>query len=376
MSRLEAVPAIAAATPVNVAPFSGDGGWDVPSFTAEGQTAERAAANPSLNLESVHPNYFATFGVPLVRGRAFTPADREGAIDVAIVSEDVAARTWPGQDPIGKRVKMGTPESRDGWRTVVGVAAPTRYRELEKPRATIYLPAAQFLETAERIVLRTTASLDLTAALSRDVVKSVDPDVQVMRDGIQAVAGRPARAPQVQRVSARHLRRRGVAAHGDWALRRHGGIRPPAGSRDCAACRAGRDGRERAQTRARRGALARRRRRSCRPGRSRGRNPRRAGHALRSRSARSTGPAGRRRAADRGVPHRVVLACNAGPHGWMRSPCFGTSRRVPRGPSGSARVPCTVCSRSGWGRRARRDERSHRPYTRTCRALSSAAGAG
>jgi putative ABC transport system permease protein len=181
VSRLEAVPAIAAATPVNIAPFSRDGGWDVPIFAAEGQSTERAAANPSLNLESVHPSYFATFGVPLARGRAFTPSDREGAMEVAIVSEDVAARTWPGQDPIGKRVKMGTPESGDPWRMVVGVAAPTRYRELEKPRATIYLPAAQFIDPAESIVLRTTASIDLTAALSRDVVKSVDPDVQVMR---------------------------------------------------------------------------------------------------------------------------------------------------------------------------------------------------
>jgi predicted permease len=181
VSRLEAVPAIASATPVNVPPFSGDGGWDVPMFTAEGQSAEQAAANPSLNLESVHPNYFATFGVPLVRGRAFTRADREKAIDVAIVSEDVAARTWPGEDPIGKRVKMGSAESRDGWRTIVGVAARTRYRELEKPRATIYLPAAQFHDTGQRIVLRTTASLDMVASLSRDRVKAVDPDVQVTR---------------------------------------------------------------------------------------------------------------------------------------------------------------------------------------------------
>ena len=181
VSRLEAVPAIAAATPVNAAPFSGDAGWDVPMFTAEGQSAERAAGNPSLNLESVRPNYFATFGVALVRGRAFTPADRENAIDVAIVSEDVAARTWPGQDPVGKRVKMGSPDSTDGWRTIVGVASPTRYRELGKPRATIYLPAAQFHDTGERIVLRTTASLDLVAALSHEHVKAVDPDVQVMR---------------------------------------------------------------------------------------------------------------------------------------------------------------------------------------------------
>lgn len=180
MSALEGVPAIAAATPVNVPPFLGRG-WDVPRFTAEGQSAERADVNPSLSLESVHPNYFETFEVALVRGRAFTDGDRQGALDVAIVSEDVAARTWPGEDPVGKRLKMGGPDSRGGWRTIVGVAAPTRYRELAKPRATLYLPASQFQMTAQMLVLRTTVSLELVASLSRDRVRAVDRDVQVMR---------------------------------------------------------------------------------------------------------------------------------------------------------------------------------------------------
>ena len=75
------------------------------------ERSSEAAANPSLNLESIHPNYFATFEVALVRGRAFTAADRRGAPEVAIVSEDVAARTWPGEDPIGKRLKLGGSDS-------------------------------------------------------------------------------------------------------------------------------------------------------------------------------------------------------------------------------------------------------------------------
>jgi putative ABC transport system permease protein len=181
MSELEAVPIVAAATPVNAMPFSGDAGWDVPRFTAEGQTAERTAQNPSLNLESVHPAYFATFEIGLVSGRAFTDADRDGSLAVAIVSEDVAARTWPGENPIGKRLKMGGPDSRDEWRTVVGVASSTRYRELTRSRATLYLPAAQFLETAQVLVLRTTAPLDLVTSVARDRVKAVDGDVHVMR---------------------------------------------------------------------------------------------------------------------------------------------------------------------------------------------------
>lgn len=178
--QLEAVPAVFAATPVNVSPFSGRG-WDVPRFTVEGQNAEQAAANPPLNLESIHPNYFETFEVPLVRGRAFTRADRQGTVEVAIVSEDVVARIWPGEDPIGQRLKMGGPDSRARWLTVVGVAAQSRYRELPKPSATLYLPAAQFQMTAQMLVLRTTAPLDLVASVARERVRSLDPDVQVMR---------------------------------------------------------------------------------------------------------------------------------------------------------------------------------------------------
>jgi len=196
-ANLEGGPDISAATPVNVSPFSGQG-WDLPRFTAEGQSAEQAAANPSLNLESIHPNYFETFEVLLVRGRAFTPADREGAIEVAVVSEDVAARTWPGENPIGKRLKMGGPSSpADPWYTVVGVAAQTRYRELASPRPTLYLPAAQFQMTATMLVLRTTAPLEIVASLARDRVRTVDTDVQVMRVApFTEMLGRPLARPR------------------------------------------------------------------------------------------------------------------------------------------------------------------------------------
>jgi putative ABC transport system permease protein len=180
IARLEAAPAIAAATPVNVAPFSGQG-WDLPTFTAEGQSLERAASNPSLDIESVHPNYFAALQVALVRGRAFTAADREGTPEVAIVSEEAAARAWPGENPLGRRLKMGGPEAPGPWYTVVGVAAQTRYRELTRARPILYLPAAQFQMTATMLVLRTAAPIELLAPLSRQEIAAVAPDVRVMR---------------------------------------------------------------------------------------------------------------------------------------------------------------------------------------------------
>lgn len=178
-AQLETIPTIEAATPINVVPFTGLG-WDVPIFTAEGQAPGQARTNPTLNLEEIHPNYFQTFEVALVRGRAFTTFDRQGTTPVAIVSNDVATRTWPGEDPIGKRLKMGDPASTAPWLTVVGVTAPTRYREIREPRATLYLPATQMVGAARDLVLRTSAPPSLVAELVRSRVRALDSDVQVM----------------------------------------------------------------------------------------------------------------------------------------------------------------------------------------------------
>jgi len=178
MARLDGAPAIASVTPVNLQPFSGEG-WEVPKFTAERQSADRAAANPSLHLESVYPNYFDTLGVPVRRGRAFTAGDREGALPAAILSEDAAAATWPGEDAVGKRIKLGGPESRGPWLTIVGIAEPTRYRDVARLRPTIYLPAAQFLITAEMLVVRTTVPANVLAPTVRELIRSVDSEVLV-----------------------------------------------------------------------------------------------------------------------------------------------------------------------------------------------------
>ena len=255
-----------------------------------------------------------------VRGRAFTAADRAGAVEVAIVSEDVAARTWPGEAPIGKRLKMGGPDSRDAWRTVVGVAASTRYRELAKPRPTIYLPAAQFLETAQVLVLRTTAPLDQVAALARSQVSAVDPDVQVM--GVapfsQMLDGPLARP----RFNAFLLSIFAVAALllatiGLYAVL--AAYRAPARSRAGDSRRAGSHADEGPTTRVGEALVARRRRRDDRPGRRRGGDPHRARHALRDSCARPADPGRRGAAAHSRVRRRFVPAgpprhsCRRGP---------------------------------------------------------------
>lgn len=195
LTQLEAVPGISAVTPVNVAPFT-DRGWDVPRVTAEGQSNDEATSNPSLNLESIHPNYFSTIEAPVVRGRPFLAADREGTVDVAIVSEDVASRLWPGENPIGKRLKMGRVEGSARWLEVVGIAASTRYRTVTTPRPTLYLPAAQFQMTATMLIVRSTASLDGLMSVARERIRAIDPNVMVLSaapfaDYLERPLGRP-----------------------------------------------------------------------------------------------------------------------------------------------------------------------------------------
>ncbi|HEY2165056.1 MAG TPA: ABC transporter permease, partial [Gemmatimonadaceae bacterium] len=121
--RLAAIPGVRNVAPVFTPPFAPAGGV-FGRFAAEGQTADEREHNPVVDFEVFTPNGFATFGIPVVRGRGFTDADREGAPPVAIVSETMARQYWPGADPIGKRLERGP---RD-LITVVGVVGDTHYR--------------------------------------------------------------------------------------------------------------------------------------------------------------------------------------------------------------------------------------------------------
>lgn len=152
--RLLAIPAVRAVTPVVAAPFSGTSGWDGrPS--KEGQSDVEAAMNPVVNLEVVTPDYFDTFGIPVLEGRGLTDQDRAGSQRVIVVSQSAAKQYWPGENPIGRRLVMGAGPDRTF--TVVGVVPDTRYRDLRVARASIYYPLRQsfFPFAPTSLVLRT-----------------------------------------------------------------------------------------------------------------------------------------------------------------------------------------------------------------------------
>ena len=173
VARLEAVPGIAAATPVLLRPFTGTEGWDA-TFAAEGQRAGDVAMNPGLHLEAVAPNYFATLGVSIVRGRAFNEFDRQGALPVAILGESLARRAWPDESPLGKRLKFGGADSPAPWMTVVGVLRDLRYRDVKTPPPAIYVPLQQSPFPPRFLILRASVDGLPVLALTRRALQEID----------------------------------------------------------------------------------------------------------------------------------------------------------------------------------------------------------
>jgi predicted permease len=105
--------------------------------------AEADDEGPMIRTNAVGPGYFETVGVPVLRGRGFTGADLEDAPRVAVVNETLARRSWPGEDPVGRRFRF-LDEEEDAWVEVVGVARDARYETIgEEPAPFLYVPLAQ-----------------------------------------------------------------------------------------------------------------------------------------------------------------------------------------------------------------------------------------
>jgi len=132
-----------------------------------------------LNMDLVGPNYFAALGVRIIRGRGFTASDRQGAPAVAVISESAARHYWPGADPIGKHLLMGS--SAGSRVTVVGVVPDTRYRNLRDARPSIYFPLRQsfFPYAPTNLVIRTSGRPSALIPGIRRAIDAVDPGIAV-----------------------------------------------------------------------------------------------------------------------------------------------------------------------------------------------------
>jgi len=133
----------------------------------------------------VTPDYFATLGIPLVRGRAFTAADRDSAQDVAVVSAAMARRFWPGLDPIGRRFRFGDATGPEA--TVIGVVETPRFRDLttdltaQSSEPDVFYSFAPLSDADLSLVVRTSGDVvSVMAAVQREV-NGIDPGLPLYR---------------------------------------------------------------------------------------------------------------------------------------------------------------------------------------------------
>lgn len=142
VSRLEQLPGLKTAGASTDLPL--EGSW-LEIFTPEGYQAPPGAGLNTCYNSAIVGSYLQTIGVPLIRGRFFTEDDKIDSTPVMIVSQSLAQRYWPNQDPIGKRIKQGPPESKDPWITIVGVVGNVKQGSLDKETAPhTYRPFAQY----------------------------------------------------------------------------------------------------------------------------------------------------------------------------------------------------------------------------------------
>jgi predicted permease len=121
--------------------------------------------------------YFELMGIRVLRGRTFGEQDNQTAPPVVVITDALARRGWPGQDPIGRRLHFGGPQAKNPWLTVIGVVNDVRTSRLEDPaRPTLYRPLQQASNLQLSIVLKTDADPQSLAAPLASEVRAVDPD--------------------------------------------------------------------------------------------------------------------------------------------------------------------------------------------------------
>jgi putative ABC transport system permease protein len=130
-SKLSALAGITSASAISQAPLAGGGPQFV--FAVEGRPLPTPSEAPIASYRVVMPDYFQTMNIPLIKGRAFTEADDQNALQTVIVNQNMADLIWPGEDAVGKRVTVGVPlpDEQPDWAVVVGVVGNVKHTAIQ-----------------------------------------------------------------------------------------------------------------------------------------------------------------------------------------------------------------------------------------------------
>ena len=173
VSHVESLPGVETASFGTVQPLSGNGGSD--PFAIEGRKLDP----PNLTAagwQVVGPNYLKTLGIPLLKGRDLTATDvQPGAPPVAIINEKMAARYWPNEDLIGRRITLGLPRPDNPWITIVGIAKDVPHRAVDsKPEPDWYASRVVSPQRHRYLFVRSALPASSVAAAIRKEVATID----------------------------------------------------------------------------------------------------------------------------------------------------------------------------------------------------------
>jgi putative ABC transport system permease protein len=154
-------------------------------FRIAGREESDPSRVPGAQNRWVDAGYFATVGIPLRRGRVFTQKDDARSPGVAIVDEALAASLWPGEDPLGARLRLEDSEGKLRDAEIVGIVGRVKHFALEEePLGTLYAPLAQIpanllgnVLNGSSLVVRTTVPPLAAAPQIRRAIRDLDPDV-------------------------------------------------------------------------------------------------------------------------------------------------------------------------------------------------------
>jgi len=178
LTRVGALPGVRVAA-LTFSPPIGGSNWNTFFIAGDKSVPLRADLPNSANIP-VSANYFETLGIRLSQGRLFTSADHAESPFVVVINETLARRMWPGENPIGKRLRQGYPENESPWREVVGVVNDVKLNgvERETPMET-YVPIMQESPYSFSMAVRTAGNpLAMTAAVER-AIHAVDKDLPI-----------------------------------------------------------------------------------------------------------------------------------------------------------------------------------------------------
>jgi predicted permease len=144
----------------------------------EGRDPQAAESRMFAVAVIASPRYFETVGIPIVRGRGFTDADREGATPVAVINQTLATRVWPGQDAIGRRFRFFT-DTFD--HEIVGVARDSKYNTIgEDPQIAVYVPLAQNFTESPFFFVRAAGDPAQALGLALHEIRGLDAEVPIV----------------------------------------------------------------------------------------------------------------------------------------------------------------------------------------------------